>query len=557
MANSVNSSAKQNAAEEYCAGCNAGPLESSLCMACEHRLCLSCASQQLRMVGPGRHAAQCPLCSRDTEVNTEAAAHLLALRGSGGSVGAPAARGPTPSAASLSVASAPSADPPATASSAGSRVREPRPQDHVSAASLSTSQGAALASPLPRRDVTQNLEPPLPLWQLRAEPGHSEAAAFGPGRGNVADTVKLSEAERNCGQCQAALAEIECWECGERFCARCSAFIHKRGRLKEHTLMPFNEKRSPRVLARGPRLDGTSAAGELHDGPSATPSLPSSGRLLDASQLASPSQASAAATMPAGLDADDIADENGSSQRALSPIFGGRMHCCPVHPEDPLQFFCLTCENQECICAECAVHGAHRGHDVLNVRHAHKQLSAEIVNVLNASQVRQEEHSREMQRATAARSEVDLVIAKGKRAIQEMFEKMRASLSRKEAELLQASDQVERLATAALARRTAAAEGHVRALQQAQAVLRRLDNRGDEVKVLNTYASARGKVVRVLSPLEGLDGDVEQELEDLKMKVQQSLELQVSEVATLGNHVSEIRGSRPASSPQMSASSLP
>lgn len=302
--------------------------------------------------------------------------------------------------------------------------------------------------------------------------------------------------------------------------------------------MPFNEKRSPRSALRSPRVDANSTAGEPHGGPSSV-------RFSTPSQLGASSQANKLADESGAT----LSTGEGSSQRTLSPFFGGRLVCCPVHPEDPLQFFCLTCETEECICAECAVHGAHRGHDVLNVRHAHKQLASLLVKSLEESQVRQEGHAREIQRAGAARQEVDLVIAKGKRHIQEMFEKMRASLNQKEAQLLHAADEVERFAADALSKRTVAAESHVRALQEAQAVLRRLDNRGDEVKVLNTYASARAKVVRVLTPLEGLDGDVERDLEDLKTKVQQALELQVSEVATLGTHVTEIRGSRSGATP--------
>ena len=41
-----------------------------------------------------------------------------------------------------------------------------------------------------------------------------------------------------CCNVQEAAADLSCQECQERFCRPCSASVHRRGRLREHTLLP-------------------------------------------------------------------------------------------------------------------------------------------------------------------------------------------------------------------------------------------------------------------------------------------------------------------------------
>lgn len=50
---------------------------------------------------------------------------------------------------------------------------------------------------------------------------------------------------------------------------------------------------------------------------------------------------------------------SGQKLRPLNRTF----HACPYHPEEPLNYFCIEFQS-ECICAECCLHGKHRGHEV-------------------------------------------------------------------------------------------------------------------------------------------------------------------------------------------------
>ena len=56
-------------------------------------------------------------------------------------------------------------------------------------------------------------------------------------------------------------------------------------------------------------------------------------------------------------------------------------HACPAHPDEQIAYFCVTC-NCPPICAECVIHGAHRGHDVQNIRKAHPQVLKQMEHLL-------------------------------------------------------------------------------------------------------------------------------------------------------------------------------
>jgi len=63
--------------DESCIGCLASPMDVSLVLQCDHRLCMACAAVQLRWQ-PADTAPKttCPRCRSDTEVNGAAAQHI-------------------------------------------------------------------------------------------------------------------------------------------------------------------------------------------------------------------------------------------------------------------------------------------------------------------------------------------------------------------------------------------------------------------------------------------------------------------------------------------------
>ena len=55
-----------------------------------------------------------------------------------------------------------------------------------------------------------------------------------------------------CGQCQVSFAEVRCRQCDEIFCGKCSAQMHRAGRMREHELVPIPQDKAPAALA-GPQ----------------------------------------------------------------------------------------------------------------------------------------------------------------------------------------------------------------------------------------------------------------------------------------------------------------
>jgi len=108
---------------------------------------------------------------------------------------------------------------------------------------------------------------------------------------------------------------------------------------------------------------------------------------------------------------------------------------CPVHVEEPLQFFCLTCEC-ECICAECALHGGHRSHDVLNLRDAAKQLPERAADLMSAARLRAAELTGVVDGVSKEARNVAGIVGNRRRELSNQFEQVRSGLAAEEKALM-------------------------------------------------------------------------------------------------------------------------
>ena len=155
---------------DVCAGCSLHPLEVSLVLVCNHRLCLQCARDQL--AAKATPSASCPDCGSVTQVDAGAAEQIQDYSASPKSPGTDRR---TP------VQSEPIASPPRAHDHAG--IVLPRPKSPVNA-----------QSPLPNSDFALQI----------------------------------------CGQCQGKPADVECLQCEEMFCHACYKKMHSAGRMREH-----------------------------------------------------------------------------------------------------------------------------------------------------------------------------------------------------------------------------------------------------------------------------------------------------------------------------------
>merc|ERR1712232_1060261 len=163
---------------------------------------------------------------------------------------------------------------------------------------------------------------------------------------------------------------------------------------------------------------------------------------------------------------------------------------CPEHPEEPATYFCATCECA-CICAECIVHGVHRGHDVLRVGKAHEALRARAGTLLDEALALEDEFAVVTDKLTWRRKEIERAAARGRASVRSAFARVRAQLADRETELLDSLDTYERDTLQRLEKGTADHDYRLGELSKLQESLRSRCRSGDAVEALNAYANAK------------------------------------------------------------------
>jgi len=157
------------------------------------------------------------------------------------------------------------------------------------------------------------------------------------------------------------------------------------------------------------------------------------------------------------------------------------------------------------------VHGVHKGHDVLNVNKAHQQLTGKISEALATSQARLDEFAADSQTLERLRQDLQQTVGSGRRKLREALEQLSATLAKKEAELLAASQTWERATDEAVEKVANPAKQRAHELQELQGMFRNCSDTSNElegVRSLNVYAAARERTEKLLQPMLGLEGGV-------------------------------------------------
>ncbi|KAF4668154.1 hypothetical protein FOL47_003150 [Perkinsus chesapeaki] len=235
------------------------------------------------------------------------------------------------------------------------------------------------------RSFTMNVPPSISAISPEA---NRRRASGGPvvHRASVTPSApEASVAVAPCGQCGRDVASIQCSNCDEEFCEKCASLIHRRGRMVDHRLSPINP----------------------------TTHLPASS--LNSSHRALPSQMS-----------------------TQLPVSVKMIRTCPVHESEHVQYFCLACESPP-MCSECVMRSEeHTKHlnQVFLLKKAFPTARTRIGELQRTltdrlGDIRQSEEVVEQNRR-------DLVALrqKIKETISSSFASLRASLDRKEQELL-------------------------------------------------------------------------------------------------------------------------
>lgn len=203
---------------------------------------------------------------------------------------------------------------------------------------------------------------------------------------------------------------------------------------------------------------------------------------------------------------------------------------CPVHREEPLQYFCLRCQT-DCICAECVLHGEHRGHEVLNVREAVRQLPEKVGELAAAARLRAEEVAGVIEHAKAGRREMSHILERGRNDVRLLVEQLSLVLQKEEEALLA---EVDGCAADVGAILQVDGEQHLAA---ALHELRRHRDCGDAAQALLWYARVR----QVVSTPAADSLDAERVAAQLKGQLQRGFESRLSGLASLAGYLAELR----------------
>ncbi|KAF4678699.1 hypothetical protein FOZ62_023928, partial [Perkinsus olseni] len=186
----------------------------------------------------------------------------------------------------------------------------------------------------------------------------------------------------SCGQCARGVASIRCANCDEDFCEKCASLIHRRGRMVDHHLSPI-EPVAP---------------------------LPS-------------------------LNASRRAASQSSSQL---PVSVKMIRTCPVHESEHVQYFCLSCEGPP-MCSECVMRSEeHTKHlnQVFLLKKALPLARCRIEELQRGLASRLGDIRQSEADVDQNRRDLDALLEKTKETIHASFASLRASLDRKEQELL-------------------------------------------------------------------------------------------------------------------------
>merc|ERR1719174_616709 len=110
---------------------------------------------------------------------------------------------------------------------------------------------------------------------------------------------------------------------------------------------------------------------------------------------------------------------------------------CKVHPTEPVQFFCLACENG-CMCAECALHGDHKDHvdQVLSLKKAYPHVKSAIEQMLSSYSERLDTIKSAEISVEGRMRHLAAVAEQAKQHTAKVFAMVREALNEKERELL-------------------------------------------------------------------------------------------------------------------------
>ncbi|CAI2366576.1 unnamed protein product [Moneuplotes crassus] len=116
------------------------------------------------------------------------------------------------------------------------------------------------------------------------------------------------------------------------------------------------------------------------------------------------------------------------------------MTYCTEHPDEMVNYYCFEC-NVATICAECVIHGSHKGHDVQTLRKAYPLICSKLEDLKGSVNSKIEELIQSQQKLDSGKKEILSQVSSIKKRISDTVQELKENIDRKEQELLKEADE--------------------------------------------------------------------------------------------------------------------
>ena len=166
---------------------------------------------------------------------------------------------------------------------------------------------------------------------------------------------------------------------------------------------------------------------------------------------------------------------------------------CREHPDEQLGYFCFDCES-ECICAECVIHGQHRGHEVMQIKKAYPIVRDKVEEIFLSISNKIDEIELRAEKIETQKKDI---IDQGNAAKQQVlvsFEDLRTRIERKEKEIVAQIDRIieESMKETENYAKIIMAKG--KAMENISETVKKIMNSDSQIELLDFYAENRDKI---------------------------------------------------------------
>ena len=197
-----------------------------------------------------------------------------------------------------------------------------------------------------------------------------------------------------------------------------------------------------------------------------------------------------------------------------------RKNICNEHNE-PISYLCLDCMSK-CICSECIVHGAHRNHEVLNIKKAYPMILSKVQDLYKNISEKIKELNFSKNNIEQKKRSIEAINTRCKNEIKNAFEIIRIRLNEKEKEIIEKTESTLKDNLNELNTYQHVIESKIAVLSKTIDSLNAHMMRKNELNLINYYCDNRNNIISQLETNENNNIFNINTVSDLKINIDKS-----------------------------------